>query len=188
MNRNRRGTALLSIDRVTAGYGRHDVILDELSIEAAENQTTVILGPNGSGKSTTLRAVMGLIQIRAGTVTFDGDDITDVPTHDRADIGISFLPQGHSVFPQMTVEENLLLGGWHFGRDRDRLQAAVDRTMEEYPLLADMRRRKAGLLSGGQQRLLEVARLMLPDPTPGRDRRAVGRAHAQVRRRGVRPH
>lgn len=156
---------VLSIDSVVAGYSKHDVILDELSLEVVANETTVILGPNGSGKSTTLRAILGLVNVRSGCITFDGADITGLPTYLRSKLGIALLPQGHSVFPQMTVEENLLLGGWNFGRDRTELLASYERVLDEYPLLQKMRKRKAGLLSGGQQRLLEVARLMLPDPS-----------------------
>jgi branched-chain amino acid transport system ATP-binding protein len=158
-------SALLSIHEVVAGYSNHDVVLDELSLQAVENQTTVILGPNGSGKSTTLRAVLGLVNVRSGSVTFGGADITGLPTHARSKLGIAFLPQGHSIFPQMTVEENLLLGGWQFGRDRTSLLASYERVLDEYPLLRDMCNRKAGFLSGGQQRLLEIARLLLPDPS-----------------------
>lgn len=165
MGEARNGSALLSIDGIVAGYGRHDIILDELGLEAMENETTVILGPNGSGKSTTLRAILGLVNVRSGSVTFDGADITGLPTHVRSELGIAFLPQGHSIFPQMTVEENLLLGGWNFGRDRTALRASYQGILDEYPLLSEMSNRKAGLLSGGQQRLLEIARLMLPDPS-----------------------
>jgi branched-chain amino acid transport system ATP-binding protein len=165
MAESRERTALLSIENVEAGYSRYDVILDDLSLHVPHNETTVILGPNGSGKSTTLRAIMGLVNVRAGSITYDGRDLLPLPTHQRSKLGIGFLPQGHSVFPQMTVEENLLLGGWPFGRNRSDLLAAFERTLDEYPLLQQMRKRKAGLLSGGQQRLLEVARLMLPDPT-----------------------
>jgi branched-chain amino acid transport system ATP-binding protein len=164
VSNSRDGSSLLSIDNVVAGYGTEDVILDDLTIRVPPNETTVILGPNGSGKSTTLRAIIGLIAVRSGTVTFEGEDITGLTPHDRSSLGIAMLPQGHSVFPQMTVEENLLLGGWNFGRDRNALDAAFERSLEEYPLLGEMRRRKAGQLSGGQQRLLEVARLMLSDP------------------------
>lgn len=165
MTDERGESALLSIEDVTAGYSRHDVILDGLSLHATPNDTTVILGPNGSGKSTTLRAIFGLVNVRSGSVSFRGEEISGLPTHARSKLGIAFLPQGHSVFPQMTVEENLLLGGWNFGRDRAELLAAYERTLDEYPLLKKMEKRKAGLLSGGQQRLLEVARLMLPDPS-----------------------
>lgn len=165
MGEDRQRSAVLAIEDVTAGYARHDVILDDLSLAVTPNETTVILGPNGSGKSTTLRAILGLVNVRSGRITFDGQEINGLTTHDRSKLGIAFLPQGHSVFPQMTVEENLLLGGWNFGRDRAALLAAYERTLEEYPLLKEMHKRKAGLLSGGQQRLLEVARLMLPDPS-----------------------
>lgn len=163
MNDARDGS-LLSVDKVVAGYGTTDVILDDLSLRVPPNETTVILGPNGSGKSTTLRAILGLVEVRSGNITLEGRDITGLTPHERSRLGIAMLPQGHSVFPQMTVEENLLLGGWNFGRDRTALDTAYERTLEEYPLLGEMRRRRAGLLSGGQQRILEIARLMLPDP------------------------
>lgn len=164
MSDNRGRSALLSVTHVVAGYSAEDVVLDDLSLHVPPGETTVILGPNGSGKSTTLRAIIGLIDVRSGSVTFEGQDITSLTPHDRSGLGLAMLPQGHSVFPQMTVEENLLLGGWNFGRDRAALDAAYERTLEEYPLLGEMRKRNAGLLSGGQQRLLEIARLMLPDP------------------------
>lgn len=157
-------TTLLTVDNVVAGYSTEDVILDHLSIRVLPNETTVILGPNGSGKSTTLRAIIGLIDVRSGGITFKGRDITSLTPHERSGLGLAMLPQGHTVFPEMTVEENLLLGGWNFGRDRAALDAAFERTIEEYPLLGEVKNKKAGLLSGGQQRLLEVARLMLPDP------------------------
>lgn len=164
MTDSRDRTALLSVDNVVAGYSTEDVVLDDLSIRVPPNETTVILGPNGSGKSTTLRAIIGLIDARSGDITFEGRDITSLTPHERCGLGLAMLPQGHTVFPEMTVEENLLLGGWNFGRDRAALDAAFERTIEEYSLLGEMRKKKAGLLSGGQQRLLEVARLMLPDP------------------------
>lgn len=157
-------TPLLTVDNVVAGYSTEDVILDHLNIRVLPTETTVILGPNGSGKSTTLRAIIGLIDVRSGGITFKGRDITSLTPHERSGLGLAMLPQGHTVFPEMTVEENLLLGGWNFGRDRAALDAAFERTIEEYPLLGEVKNKKAGLLSGGQQRLLEVARLMLPDP------------------------
>jgi branched-chain amino acid transport system ATP-binding protein len=160
----RERSSLLRIDKVEAGYTATDVILDALSLAVPANETTVILGPNGSGKSTTLRAILGLVEVRSGSITFEEREITGLAPHERSELGIAMLPQGHSVFPQMTVEENLLLGGWNLGRDRTALHTAYERTLEEYPLLGEMRKRKAGLLSGGQQRLLEIARLMLPDP------------------------
>jgi branched-chain amino acid transport system ATP-binding protein len=162
---SREPAVLVSIDHVSAGYSKSDIVLNDISLTVSANETTVILGPNGSGKSTTLRALLGLVEVRSGSITLAGRDITTVPTHERSRLGVGLLPQGHSVFPQMTVEENLLLGGWNFARDRAKLRDAYERTLGEYPLLRDMRKQKAGLLSGGQQRLLEVARLMLPDPS-----------------------
>jgi branched-chain amino acid transport system ATP-binding protein len=156
--------ARLVMRDVTAGYGAHDVVLDGLSLAVRPQQITIVLGPNGSGKSTALRALYGLIQVREGEVTLDGEAITDLAVHRRLERGIALLPQGHSVFPDQSVEANLLLGGWIYGRDQDRIQAALERTYDRYPMLADLRGAVAGSLSGGQQRILEIARLVFTDP------------------------
>jgi branched-chain amino acid transport system ATP-binding protein len=156
--------ARLRMRDVVAGYGASDVVLDGLSLAVRPTGITVMLGPNGSGKSTALRALFGLVRIRDGAIELDGADITNVATHERLPLGMALLPQGHSVFPDLTVEENLQLGGWMFGRDKARLRAALERTYEQYPMLADRRGARAGALSGGQQRILEIARLILTDP------------------------
>jgi branched-chain amino acid transport system ATP-binding protein len=104
------------------------------------------------------------VNVRAGTIALDGEPLNDLPTHRRLELGMALLPQGHSIFPEMSVEENLLLGGWVFGADKDRLAAALERSYEWYPMLADTRGSRAGSLSGGQQRMLEIARLVFTDP------------------------
>lgn len=149
---------------IVAGYSTSDVVLDNLSLAARSGMVTAVLGPNGSGKSTALRTMFGLTNIRAGSVEHQGDVINDLPVHERLRRGMALLPQGHSVFPELTVEENLLMGGWIFGGDRQRTNAALDRTYEHYPLLADRSETSAGDLSGGQQRILEIARLVFTDP------------------------
>jgi branched-chain amino acid transport system ATP-binding protein len=156
--------ARLAMREVVAGYGASDVVLDGVSLNVQPNKVTAVLGPNGSGKSTALRALFGLVNVRGGTVELDGDVINDVPTHQRLSFGMALLPQGHSIFPNLSVEENLLVGGWIFGRDSERLRQAIDRTYEHYPMLAQRRGAQAGSLSGGQQRILEIARLMLTEP------------------------
>ena len=158
------GPPPLVVRDVTAGYGATDVVLDSVSLQVRRGLVTAVLGPNGSGKSTALRAAFGLVRVREGTIELGGEVVNDLPVHERIRRGMALLPQGHSVFGDLTVEENLLLGGWIFGGDNDRMRSALDRTYEHYPLLAERRQMTAGQLSGGQQRILEIARLVVTDP------------------------
>lgn len=154
---------ILSMDEVVAGYHATDLVLDHVTIAARPNQVTVILGPNGSGKSTSLKILAGLLIPRTGSVHYRSEDITRVPAHERRALGIATLPQGRSTFPDLTVAENLAVGGWTSG-DFTSLSDAIEKTYERYPILADHRNRPAGSLSGGQQRILEVARMMVTEP------------------------
>jgi branched-chain amino acid transport system ATP-binding protein len=157
-------TAVIRLEEVVAGYHRHDVVLDRVSIDALAGRVTVVLGPNGSGKSTALRVLAGFLRPRSGRVLLGDTDITDQPPHRRLSAGVGFLPQGRSVFPSLTVHENLLLGAWHLRRDKRALEDLTTAAYERYPTLASHRHRRAGALSGGQQRLLEIARLRATDP------------------------
>jgi branched-chain amino acid transport system ATP-binding protein len=125
---------------------------------------TAVLGPNGSGKSTSLRVMYGFLAPRSGRVTLDGREVTTLPVDERLAAGIAFLPQGRSVFPQLTVEENLRLGAWRLRRRPAELRTAVDAMFDRYPTLAELRGREAGSLSGGQARLLEFGRTLILDP------------------------
>lgn len=157
-------TETLAMHDVQAGYFDHDLVLRDVSLEARPGNVTAILGPNGSGKSTTLRVLYGFLQPRRGSVTLGGADISDVPPDERLARGIALLPQGHSIFPQLSVHENLELGAWLLRRDRERRATAIDRTYEHYPMLKGLRHSPAGSLSGGQQRMLEFARTLVLDP------------------------
>src|SRR3954447_19346013 len=108
---------VLQMTDVVAGYHQHDVVLDRVSLEVRPGRVTVVLGPNGSGKSTTLRVLSGFLRARSGTVTLGGEDISGLNPGERHDLGVAFLPQGRSVFPELTVEENLRLGAWQIRRD-----------------------------------------------------------------------
>jgi branched-chain amino acid transport system ATP-binding protein len=156
--------AHLRLDSVVAGYHAHDVVLNGVSLDAVPGRVTAVLGPNGSGKSTALRVLAGFVPARTGRVLLDGRDISGTAAHDRLALGIGFLPQGRSVFPRLTVEENLQVGGWRLRSRPSELRTAVARAFERYPSLAEHRRRVAGALSGGQQRLLEFARLLVTEP------------------------
>jgi branched-chain amino acid transport system ATP-binding protein len=154
----------LTMTGVMAGYYAQQLVLDDVSLVARPNKVTVVLGPNGSGKSTTLRVLYGLLPPREGSVELDDEDITHVPPDERLGHGVALLPQGHSTFPGLSVHENLELGGWVLRHDRDALRSALERTYDRYPLLVDLRQQLAGSLSGGQQRILEIARMMMTDP------------------------
>ena len=157
-------TPQLIMRHIEAGYYEHDLVLNEVTITARPDKVTVILGPNGSGKSTALRVLYGILRPRRGQVLLNNQDITTVPSHQRLDLGIALLPQGRSTFPDMTVQENLEVGGWTLRNNRQKLAAAVEAIYERYPILKDLRYRLAGGLSGGQQRIVEIARMMVSDP------------------------
>lgn len=162
------GNATLELQDVVAEYFPGQPILDGLSIAPPIGEVCVIIGPNGSGKSTALRVMAGFLQPVSGSVIRrDGEgetDISDRPAHQRSSDGVSYLPQGHSVFPSMSVHDNLLLGGWPVRADRARVRAAVAEMYQRYPALEQKRDALAGSLSGGQQRILELARALVPDP------------------------
>ncbi|HEY8486266.1 MAG TPA: ABC transporter ATP-binding protein [Limnochordales bacterium] len=154
--------AWLVLEEVVAGYYPEQRVLNGVSLAAARGKVTVVLGPNGSGKSTALRVLYGLVMPVRGRVLLEGRDITRVPVHERVRLGMGFLPQGRSVFPALTVHENLELGAWALPAP-ERPQALA-RIYDRYPMLRDWRHKPAGSLSGGQQRTLEIARMMITDP------------------------
>jgi branched-chain amino acid transport system ATP-binding protein len=154
----------LRMQGVSAGYLANDIVLDDVTLRAEPGRVTAVLGPNGSGKSTSLRVLYGFLRPRHGAVLLGERDITDLPVGSRLAAGIAFMPQGRSILPRLTVEENVRLGGWLLRRRRAALNAAVDTMFDRYPLLKEIRRRPAGSLSGGQARLLEFARTLVLDP------------------------
>jgi branched-chain amino acid transport system ATP-binding protein len=151
------------MEAVVAGYYPEQVVLDGVTLVARAGALTAVLGPNGSGKSTALRVLYGLVQPRHGRVLLQGRDITSVPVHRRVTLGLGLLPQGRSVFPGLTVHENLELGAWSLPPPRRR--EAVARVYARYPMVEAWRNRLAGSLSGGQQRTVEIARMMVTDPS-----------------------
>jgi branched-chain amino acid transport system ATP-binding protein len=156
---------LIRCEGLTVAYYADIHILEDVSIEAQENQITCVIGPNGAGKSTLLKTLFGYLVPRSGNVYLDGDDITKLPAQHRMMMGIGYVDQLHSVFPEMSVDENLELGAWTFRRDGHRITEAKDRVYSQYPVLSDRRLVQAGLLSGGEQRMLEIARILMPDPS-----------------------
>lgn len=162
------GGATLELRDVFAEYVPGQPVLNGLTISPAPGEVFVIIGPNGSGKSTSLKVMAGFLKPSAGEVLLRVDaqntDLTKQPTRVRSGAGVAYLPQGHSVFPSMTVHENLLLGGWSARRARRTVAAAVAAMYERYPALVPKRDVPAGTLSGGQQRILELGRALVSDP------------------------
>jgi branched-chain amino acid transport system ATP-binding protein len=155
-------SALLELDGVWAGYGGSDVLRD-LTFSVPEGSVTCIVGPNGAGKSTILRVVSGQVTPRRGTVTFQGRRISGRNPRQILALGIVQVAQSHSLFPDMTVRENVEMGGFLL---RDRAEVARRRRQIEdlFPIVVDRADDKAGALSGGQQRLVEFARCLMLDP------------------------
>jgi ABC-type branched-subunit amino acid transport system ATPase component len=154
----------LEVDDLHAGYVRGIDILRGLSLIARAGQLTTVIGANGVGKSTLLKCIVGQLRPHVGRIACDGVELMGLATHRLARRGIAYIAQRRNLFPHLSVRENLEMGTWSFRRDRARAGRAVARALEEAPLLARFAGRPAGQLSGGQQRLLEIERALLPDP------------------------
>ena len=155
---------MLSAHNIVAGYVDEIDILQDVTVDAEREQITSVIGPNGSGKSTLVRVICGFLHPKAGSVTWDGRDLTGRSSHDMAGLGICYLPQERTVFPHLTVEQNIRLGAWTFRNDRARIGRELERVYELFPLMRERRRSKAGDLSGGMQKILEIARGMMIRP------------------------
>jgi branched-chain amino acid transport system ATP-binding protein len=153
----------LSINNLRAGYGKME-ILHEFSLRIGRGQSLCLIGPNGAGKSTVLHSIFGFTNIFSGSIVVDGKDVTALtPSQKLSEAGIAYILQDKSVFPQMTVEENLLMGG--FLKDRPaEAKAAAEMVFDKYSRLADRRDKPAGVLSGGERRLLEISRALVMQP------------------------
>ncbi|HXH84008.1 MAG TPA: ABC transporter ATP-binding protein [Candidatus Tectomicrobia bacterium] len=145
-----------------AGYGTID-ILHGVSLEVRPHEIVSVIGPNGAGKSTAFKTIVGLLRPRAGRVRFAGDDITGMRPDQVLRKGLAYVPQGRVVFPQMTVLENLEMGGY-IERDRGRLAERLERVYALFPILGERRRQKAGTMSGGEQQMVAIARALMTAP------------------------
>jgi len=151
---------LLKIDLLDFSYGEAQILYG-ISLDVEVGKVTCIMGRNGVGKTTLLKNIMGLLQPRAGTILLAGEDITNLPPHKRAKLGISLVPQGRDIFPKLTVEENLRIG---LEARTDGLRTIPNEIYEVFPVLFDMKRRMGGDLSGGQQQQLAIGRAMAGNP------------------------
>jgi branched-chain amino acid transport system ATP-binding protein len=152
----------LDVNGLTAGYGSV-VGAREVNLRVEPGQVVAILGANGAGKSTLLRAMSGMIRPSTGSVSYEGRDITGMGAHQIAARGVAHVPEGRELFANLTVRENLVLGGAR--KNRDRRAAVLADLLERFPLLAERSDQIAGTLSGGQQQLLVIARALMSEPS-----------------------
>jgi len=154
---------LLELRGLVAGYGTME-ILHGIDLAIGEAKSLCLVGPNGAGKSTVLHSIFGFTKISGGDVLLKGHPITTLtPSIKLRDAGIAYILQDNSIFPGMTVEENLLIGGYLLA-DRRKAREATERVFAQYDRLAKRRRERAGVLSGGERRLLEISRALIMDP------------------------
>ena len=162
---------MLEVRGLCASYGRIP-ILTGVTFDVRQGEIIGVLGHNGMGKTTLMKTLMGFLPATAGTITFDGADLTHAPTHARAHAGIGYVPQGREIFPRLSVRDNLRMGA--VGRNSER-QTIVDSVLADFPLLARLLDRQGGTLSGGEQQILAIARalcarpklMLLDEPTEG---------------------
>jgi branched-chain amino acid transport system ATP-binding protein len=152
---------MLRLDGVEAAYGLSRV-LHGVTIEARQGEVVSLLGRNGAGKSTTLKAIVGLVDVTGGSVSLDGRDITAQPPHEIARLGVGWVPEDRRIFSDLTVEENLLVGAKGGPKSDGGWDAS--RVYEYFPALSRMARRRGGSLSGGEQQMLTVARTLMGNP------------------------
>ena len=153
---------LLAMDEIVAGYGGGDV-LRGVTFDVPEGAITCVVGPNGAGKSTVMRVISGLLRPRLGTVTLRGEKLNGKSPRQILDMGVVQVPQNHSLFKDMTVHENIDLGGYTI-KDRSLAGKRADAVYDLFPQVRGWAQMKAGALSGGQQRLVEFARALMLDP------------------------
>jgi branched-chain amino acid transport system ATP-binding protein len=159
-------------NKMTGGYGNGPDIIHSCSVTVDKGEIVSILGPNGAGKSTAMKAMLGLLNLKSGTITIDGKDISNLSPQDRVKQGISFVPQTKNVFAGMTVEENLEMGAFLLDKDLKKL---IDDIFDLFPILQEKRNQLVGELSGGQRQQVALGRalmikpsvLMLDEPTAG---------------------
>jgi branched-chain amino acid transport system ATP-binding protein len=159
-------------NKMTGGYGNGPDIIHSCSVKVDRGEIVSILGPNGAGKSTAMKAMLGLLNLKSGTITIDGKDISNLSPQDRVKQGISFVPQTKNVFAGMTVEENLEMGAFLLDKDLKKL---IDDIFDLFPILQEKRNQLVGELSGGQRQQVALGRalmikpsvLMLDEPTAG---------------------
>ena len=148
--------------QMTAGYGDGPDIISSCSISANRGEIVAILGPNGAGKSTAMKAMLGLLNLKSGSVTLDGEDISKISPQDRVKQGISFVPQTRNVFAELTVRENLEIGGFLREEGLDKM---IENIYNLFPILSEKKSQIVGQLSGGQRQQVALGRALMSEPS-----------------------
>jgi branched-chain amino acid transport system ATP-binding protein len=177
---------VLELNNLKAGYGQTE-ILHDLSMYVNQNEIVAIIGPNGAGKSTAMKSVLGLLNIREGSVVLNGEDITDTPAQKVIERGISYVPQTNNVFVNLSVRENLEMGAW---TRPDGVEERLEEMFELFPDLAEKSAQAAGSLSGGQRQMVAMAKalmvdakiLLLDEPTAGLSPKYRGEIFATIQK------
>ncbi|MEM4573622.1 MAG: ABC transporter ATP-binding protein [Candidatus Caldarchaeum sp.] len=152
---------VLDVKKLVAGYGKLAIIRD-VSVVLNSGETLAVIGPNGSGKSTFAKSVIGFTTIFSGSILFDGKDVTYTSPEKRVRMGIGYLPQTQNVFPDLTVEENIEMGGYSL--KKPELRNRMREVLEMFPELVERLKQKAGTMSGGERQMLAMARLLMTSP------------------------
>ena len=153
---------MIKVESLVSGYDKKEV-LHGVDIEIRESEITALIGRNGVGKTTLLQTIMGFIKPKKGRVLFKNDDISGIKPHAIARMGVSYVPQGKSIFPHMTIEEHIDLGAWVLANKEEKNQSA-EKVYILFPRLKERRSQKAGTLSGGERQMLSIARSMMSRP------------------------
>jgi branched-chain amino acid transport system ATP-binding protein len=153
---------MLELGQVTAGYGEFTALWD-VSLTVRPGEAVAVVGPNGAGKTTLLRVISGLVRARAGALLWDGRSLDGLAAHQIVAQGIAHVPEGRRIFPKLSVEENLKMGGY-LGAARRHFRETRARVFELFPVLAERRRQLAGTLSGGEQQMLAIGRALMCRP------------------------
>jgi branched-chain amino acid transport system ATP-binding protein len=155
---------MLELQSVDLEYGAIRAVKD-VSLRVDAGEVVTIIGANGAGKSTLLKGIAGLEPLAGGSVRFEGKDCSHVPAHERVNLGIALSPEGRGVFAELTVRDNLLLGAYMVRKDKQLVEARVEREFARFPRLKERQAQPAGTLSGGEQQMLAIARALMSDPT-----------------------
>lgn len=153
---------MLKLNNVQAGYGKV-TILEDINIEVSQGEVVTIVGANGAGKTTTLGAISGLIPVSSGEIIFDGNDITTLPAHEVVNLGITLIPEARQLFSHMSVHDNLVLGAFNPAA-RENAQERLEEVLEIFPRVKERLTLQAGVLSGGEQQMVAIARGLMADP------------------------
>ena len=153
---------MLKVKDVEIAYGQMEVIKG-VSLNVDHGELVSVIGVNGAGKTTLIRAIMGLKEVKAGKIFFEGEDITNKPAWDRAELGIGYIPEGRRVFGGLTVEENLKMGCYKV-KEANTIKNNIDKVYELFPRLAERRRQLASTMSGGEQQMLAIGRALVLEP------------------------